>query len=658
MGSQDKTRAQLLEELSVMKQRVDELEERTIFHTNLLNAVGQAIIATTLQGEIVFFNRFAEQLYGWSAEEALGRNIMDVTVPQISQGQAGEIMAELGRGISWSGEFSVKHRDGTVFPALVVNTPILDPDGEFVGIIGASSDISARKQIEEQLQQSEVKFRNVVEQSVDGIAVTDTQGLITVWNRGIEQITGLTALEMLGKPIWDVQFQMDTEAIKTPERQQQLKAEFQKFLRTGKAPNAGKLLESELVRPDGTRVAIEGVVFPIEIGAGFMLASITRDTTERKRMEQEFIRLQRLRAMGELSAGVSHNLNNILTGVLLPAQMLRGKIRDPAATDLLNDIIASGKRASDLVHRLRLSVRGIEEGVLEEVSLNQLVHEAIRNTRPRWKDEMEAHSFSIDIITHLDEVPPIKGTQTRLYDILINLIFNAVDAMPKGGRITIQTAQLGEAVQLSFSDTGMGMDAETVLHIFEPFFTTKMEKGTGLGLATVYNTIVQWGGEIDVVSAPGKGTTFKLLLPLWNQSSATRAEVSMERATRSGKLLVVEDDDIVRNVLGRLFSPPHEVRTYAMARAALRDFAAGTYDVIVTDLGMDDLAGDLLARQMLAIDPSIATVLISGWELPVDDPRRQPFDFFIQKPFDGLDQVKHAIACAIELHDARIAGAG
>ena len=102
MGSQDKTRAQLLEELSVMKQRVDELEERTIFHTNLLNAVGQAIIATTLQGEIVFFNRFAEQLYGWSAEEALGRNIMDVTVPQISQGQAGEIMAELGRGISWS----------------------------------------------------------------------------------------------------------------------------------------------------------------------------------------------------------------------------------------------------------------------------------------------------------------------------------------------------------------------------------------------------------------------------------------------------------------------------------------------------------------------------------------------------------------------------
>ena len=244
MGSQDKTRAQLLEELSVMKQRVDELEERTIFHTNLLNAVGQAIIATTLQGEIVFFNRFAEQLYGWSAEEALGRNIMDVTVPQISQGQAGEIMAELGRGISWSGEFSVQRRDGTVFPALVVNTPILDPDGEFVGIIGASSDISARKQIEEQLRQSEVKFRNVVEQSVDGIALTDMQGLITVWNRGIEQITGLTALEMLGKSIWDVQFQMDTEAAKTPERQQQLKVEFQKFLRTGKAPYAGKLLES------------------------------------------------------------------------------------------------------------------------------------------------------------------------------------------------------------------------------------------------------------------------------------------------------------------------------------------------------------------------------------------------------------------------------
>lgn len=163
MKDENKTKAQLIEELNELRQQVGEPGKQIQFQNDLLNAVGQAVIATDLQGEIIYLNRLAEQLYGWSAEDALGRNIMEVTVPQISQQQAEEIMMTLKKGASWSGEFFVHRKDGTVFPALVTDTPIHDASGNLIGIIGVSSDITARKQDEEKLWQSEEKYRGLVE---------------------------------------------------------------------------------------------------------------------------------------------------------------------------------------------------------------------------------------------------------------------------------------------------------------------------------------------------------------------------------------------------------------------------------------------------------------------------------------------------------------
>ena len=239
------------------------------------------------------------------------------------------------------------------------------------------------------------------------------------------------------------------------------------------------------------------------------------DIVERRQAERELIRLERLRAVGQLSAGVSHNLNNILTSVLGPAQLLKRHTDDPALLGEIDRIIASGKRARDLVHQLHLSVRTREEESLQPVSVNTVVQQAVQAARPRWKDEPEADGVTIDVVADLGDVAPIRGGEAGLYDILTNLIFNAVDAMPSGGTITIRTETVADEVRVAFSDTGIGMDEETRTQVFEPFFTTKMDLGTGLGLATVYNTVTGWGGAIAVASSPGQGTTFTLSLPIW-----------------------------------------------------------------------------------------------------------------------------------------------
>jgi len=237
-------------------------------------------------------------------------------------------------------------------------------------------------------------------------------------------------------------------------------------------------------------------------------------------MEQELIRVERLRALGELAVGVSHNLNNLLTGVLGHAQFLQRATDDPKLLREVNGILTSGWHARDVVRRLSQSVRGEEaEESLHAVPVNEGVQAAVQAAQPRWQTEAQAQGIPIDVIAELGEVPPIRGTESGLHTVLLNLLFNAVDAMPEGGTITLRTQWDKAGVQLSVSDTGIGMDAETCRRVFEPFFTTKQTVDAGLGLSASYGTVPGWGGNIEVESTPGTGTTFTLHLPIWTQPS-------------------------------------------------------------------------------------------------------------------------------------------
>ena len=379
-------------------------------------------------------------------------------------------------------------------------------------------------------------------------------------------------------------------------------------------------------------------------------------------MEQELIRLERLRAVGELSAGVSHNLNNILTTVLGPAQILKRKTNDPELLREVNDIITSATRARDLVHELHLSVRTQGEESLTPVSVDQIVQQAVQTSRPRWKDEPEAQGISIEMVTRWGGVPSIQGTEAGLHDILTNFIFNAVDAMPGGGAISIRTETVEDQVQITFSDTGTGMDEETKKRIFEPFFTTKMDIGTGLGLSTVYGTVNRWGGTIKVDSTSGKGTTFTLRFPVWTEEIVAEEGKAAVQSTRPGNILVVDDDKTICSLLSRLLGEHHEVESVNDGQQALELFAPGKYDVVLVDMGMPGMAGNQVAQELVQVDPSVGLVLITGWDIEpddsrmtllADDPRLTLFDFQVQKPFTDLDEVEDVVARAIEVHDQR-----
>ena len=376
------------------------------------------------------------------------------------------------------------------------------------------------------------------------------------------------------------------------------------------------------------------------------------EIAEHRRTEEKLVRVQRLRALGELSAGISHNLNNILTGILGPAELLEMEETDLKKRERLSTILRSGQRAAGLVQRLYYAVRGRDES-LQSVDLNEVIEEAAIATRPRWKDEPEASGATIDLVTNLGDIPPVQATSSGLHDLVTNLLLNAVDAMSDGGTITVTTGVDSETVRLTVRDTGEGMDERTRRRVFEPFFTTKADVGTGLGLSIVYTTVTRWEGNIEVESAPGEGTTFVVDLPVSAKAPAARDEEVGIPQRRRGCILVVDDEEIICETLSEILSSEHAVDMALNARDALSLFSPAKYDAVLIDLGMPETPGDVLREKLSQIDPAVATVLITGWNLDEDDRRYSAFDFSLEKPFTGIPRILEVVAQAIELHDTR-----
>lgn len=384
------------------------------------------------------------------------------------------------------------------------------------------------------------------------------------------------------------------------------------------------------------------------------------DISDRKRAEEELVRTQRLLAAGELSLGVSHNLNNLLTGVLGPAEIIKRLAPESLEVQTQADLIArSARRARDLVQRLSDSAREAEADDLEPVSVAEAVGDAVAAARPRWKDEAEARGVQIAVATDLAEVPLAAGSSSGLHDVILNLILNAVDALPGGGRIGITCTADPEHAVVRVDDDGVGMSEGVRQRVFEPFFTTKMDVGTGLGLSTAYSTVTRWGGSLSVQSELGVGTVFEVRVPLWRgpapaspepgETAPSSAAAADDGPREGGRILVAEDEVVVQVMLAEVLRRAgHEVELAPDGDGALRALSGRRYDVAMVDLGMPGMSGDQIAAHIRDVDPTVATILITGWSLSVDDPRRSHFDFSIQKPF-GVGQVEVAVKRALDL---------
>ena len=389
----------------------------------------------------------------------------------------------------------------------------------------------------------------------------------------------------------------------------------------------------------------------VEMAVALHHANLYQELQEYARTQ---VHVERLKAVGELAAGVSHNLNNLFTGILVPVALLRNSLNDPDQQQLMNTLVNSTERAADLVEKLHNSVHQKVSARLEAVDVNKIVCEAIQVTQPRWKDEVQLNGIDIQVKTHLQNVDLVQSVGTELYNIIVNLIFNAVDAMPKGGTISIYTCGEESATVLQVCDNGIGMDEEVKGRIFQPFFTTKADVGSGLGLSTAYAAVKQWNGSMEVESAPGEGNAFTLRIPWWKEPAKNESAAGVGAAEEGmGRILIVEYDEFVIQVLSHIIEGHHEMEIYTSGSQALAAFEAGKYSVGIIDLGLLELPGAEVPRRLKEVDPAAVTILITGWQLEKNDPRLAPFDFHMQKPIRRPDEMTDVVRQALALHCAR-----
>jgi len=503
------------------------------------------------------------------------------------------------------------------------------------------------------LSQSEERYRDYFENAKDAIYVHDLTGHYIMVNKAGEELIGYSRDEILQMRISDVVPRHYLDQIHTR-------------LKEKLADHSLTIYECEAIRKDGSRVPIEVSSRLIyENGVPVAVQGSARDITERKRAEEalrasqlQLQQSQKLEAIGQLAGGVAHDFNNMLTAIMgyTDLSLRRVGLENPIRRNL-EETKKAAERAASLVRQLLAFSRKqiLEPKVLD---LNEVVKD-MQKMLTRLIGE------NIKLATRLEtDLGSVKADPCQVEQIIVNLVVNARDAMPRGGRVTIETANIsldaqtaakhvavipGEYVMLAVSDTGNGMDQETQARIFEPFFTTKeVGKGTGLGLSTVYGIVKQSGGNIWVYSEPGFGTVFKVYLPRIDDATANNIakqaqESNAPRGTET--ILLVEDEDVVRGLTRKiLMQAGYNVLDVRSGDEAIRLCAthAGPIDLLLTDVVMPEVSGKEVADRLLELRPTTRVLFMSGYtdEAIVQHGVLDTNVKFIQKPFTWVGLTK------------------
>ncbi len=356
------------------------------------------------------------------------------------------------------------------------------------------------------------------------------------------------------------------------------------------------------------------------------LIAIVRDITQQRAVEQKLQQSEKQRALGQLAGGIAHDFNNLLQAILGYTQLMKQGPRDPEFFERsLKVVEAAALDGSETVRRIQTFARLRPEEQFINVDINQIVQDAVAITRPRWEEEKIARDRRpIDLRLQLGALQPVRGRPAALTELMTNLMLNALDAMPDGGTLTIATrAEGGETVVITVTDTGVGMPEAVRSRIFEPFFSTKGEAGSGLGLSMADSIARRHGGQIDVDSEPGRGTTFTLRFPVALESVAPGAPMGAPRPRRTGRILVVDDDPKVLSTLGEMLrSAGHTVSPAPDGAAGLRAYSPGRFDLVLTNLGMAGMNGWQFSERLRATDRVVPMLLITGWGLREEDHAR------------------------------------
>lgn len=372
---------------------------------------------------------------------------------------------------------------------------------------------------------------------------------------------------------------------------------------------------------------------------------------EQERIREQFSQMEKLSALGELASGVAHDFNNTLAGILGRAQLLQ-RTNDPEKIKRgLDIIIKTAEDGAKTVKRIQDFARQRRDHDFELVSVDQILMDASEITRPRWKNCAEASNIHITVDLQIGSNAMVMGDDSELREVLVNMVFNAIDAMPEGGTLTLSTSTVDQSVVIKVIDTGVGMYPEVRSRIFDPFFTTKGKAGLGLGLAVSFGIIRRHGGNIEVDSQYGSGTEFGITLPIATiveggisvefanppePAASTTSELSLADENAQPRVLIVDDEDFVRDLLQEILEGEGcDVQLAASGSEALAMFQDFHFDAVCTDVGMPGMSGWELARELRHLNQQIPIAVITGWGEAVgsNEQKAAGVDWVIAKPF-------------------------
>jgi PAS domain S-box-containing protein len=588
---------------------------------------------------ITDWNPAATRMFGYEKTEVLGQSVSCLHSPEAAKRQLGSIRTGLESAGRFDGELAAVRKDGTRFMVRSVIVPLRDEHGTQIGIIGVSRDISERKRAEYALRASEEKYREMVDNASFGIFRSTLDGQLLDVNPALVAMLGYGSKEEL------MMHSLKADIYEDPSDRTSILARYETSERVNNVETKWKRKDGNLitVRMSGRGVRGEdGQISHFEV--------IVEDVTGLRVLEDELRRAQKMEAVGRLAGGVAHDFNNILTAIQMNGSLLAGGLVPPdRLQEKARNILASADRGAALTRQLLAFGRKqvLAPRILDLNEMLRGLSFLIRGIIPE----------NISVTASLsDSLGMVKADPHQLENAILNLIINARNAMPNGGRLIIETSNVdasehsepitrilppGQYVMVALTDTGIGMDPATQARIFEPFFTTRRnEGGTGLGLATSYGTVKQSGGYIFVYSARDQGTTFKIFLPIVD-AEPTAVAAAAEPISNRGRgqtILLVEDEDMVRNSAAEFLSAygyvvlearnGPEALKLAMSRPS--DIAA-----VVTDMVMPGIDGREVVEILRQLRPQLKAVLMSGYteRLEVVEDEEAASFTFLQKPF-------------------------
>ena len=614
--------------------------------SSLFDLVNDAIIAKAMDGTITAWNPAAERMFGYSASEIVGRST-SVLFPADRLKESEDIMARSAQGEAIASfETVFVRKDGRPLEVSVTLSPLKNETGKIIGSSKILRDVTEYNRVKRQIEEQTA----LLDKTQDAIMIFDLDGRLLFWNKGAERVYGWGRQEAVGRSVGEFIF---------PEMQKFREVQ---VLTSEAGEWAGELRH---IAKDRQELVVESrwSLLREREGRPKSILAINTDVSELRRIEVQFMRAQRMESLGILAGGIAHDLNNILTPIMLSIDMLKHMAVEPHTKSILETIELSARRGSDIVQQVLSFARGMEGQriVIQPKYLLKDIEHIVTDTFPN--DIRLQLSLPHDTWT-------ILGDPTQVQQVLLNLCVNARDAMPNGGTLSIsaencladaqyvamnQQAKPGSYVAISVTDVGMGIPSDIMSKIFEPFFTTKeVGKGTGLGLSSVKAIVKNHDGFINVYSEVGRGTTFKIYLPAQSTPGEFAEDGVREESLPRGNgetILVVDDESSILTITSEtLQTYGYNVLTACNGAEAVAIYAQQRKKIaiILTDLSMPVMDGRATIYAMLKINPKAKIIAMSGMDEAesVAKASTAGIKHFISKPYTAATLLKTLKAIA------------